>query len=87
MTTVTLLSGQVVDSSSEEWKAECREVEESARAIRRMAQPLQKHAYEGLAKHKGPEYARRVREANGLTRKLLEDNGMSYAQIRAREDA
>ena len=63
-------------------QAECLEIHNVAVAIRRMSQPMQVHAYETLARDKGPEYANRVRAANGLTRKLLDQNGMTYSQIR-----
>ncbi len=45
-------------------KAECLEIHNAAVAIRRMPQPMQKHAYETLARNKGPEYAERVHAAN-----------------------
>ncbi len=64
-------------------QAECLEIHNVAVAIRRMSQPLQVHAYETLARDKGPDYANRVRAANGLTRKLLDQNGMTYSQIRS----
>ena len=64
-------------------QAECLEIHNVAVAIRRMSQPMQVHAYETLARDKGPEYANRVRAANGLTRKLLDQNGMTYSQIRS----
>ena len=64
-------------------QAECLEIHNVAVAIRRMSQPMQVHAYETLARDKGQEYANRVREANGLTRKLLDQNGMTYSQIRS----
>ena len=70
---------------AEAHKAECLEVHNAAVAIRRMSQPMQVHAYETLARDKGPDYANRVRAANGLTRKLLDQNGMTYAQIRGKE--
>lgn len=66
-------------------KAECLEIHEAAKAIRRMDHASQKHAYETLALNKGPEYAARVRAANKLTRTLLDQNGMTYAQIRGNE--
>ena len=66
-------------------KAECLEIHEAAKAIRRMDHASQKHAYETLALNKGPEYAARVRAANKLTRTLLDQNGMTYAQIRGKE--
>jgi hypothetical protein len=50
-----------------------------------MSQPMQAHAYETLARDKGQDYANRVRAANGLTRKLLDENGMTYSQIRGKE--
>ena len=64
-------------------QAECLEIHNVAVAIRRMSQPMQVHAYETLARDKGQEYANRVRAANGLTRKLLDQNGMTYSQIRS----
>ena len=64
-------------------QAECLEIHNVAVAIRRMSQPMQVHAYETLARDKGQEYANRVRAANGLTRKLLDQNGMTYIQIRS----
>ncbi len=64
-------------------QAECLEIHNVAVAIRRMSQPMQVHAYETLARDKGQEYANRVRAANGLTRKLLDENGMTYSQIRS----
>ena len=64
-------------------QAECLEIHNVAIAIRRMSQPMQVHAYETLARDKGPDYANRVRAANGLTRKLLDQNGMTYSQIRS----
>ena len=64
-------------------QAECLEIHNVAVAIRRMSQPMQVHAYETLARDKGQEYANRVRAANGLTRKLLGQNGMTYSQIRS----
>ena len=64
-------------------QAECLEIHNVAVAIRRMSQPMQVHAYETLAIRKSPEYANRVRAANGLTRKLLDQNGMTYSQIRS----
>lgn len=70
---------------AEAQKAECLEIHNAAVAIRRMSQPLQVHAYETLARDKGPDYANRVRAANGLTRKLLDKNGMTYSQIRGKE--
>ena len=70
---------------AEAQKAECLEIHNAAVAIRRMSQPMQVHAYETLARDKGQEYANRVRAANGLTRKLLEKNGMTYSQIRGEE--
>jgi len=68
-----------------EYIAECLEIHEAAVAIRRMDHSSQQHAYETLARNKGKAYADRVRAANGLTRKLLEDNGMAYSQIRGKE--
>lgn len=70
-------------TETETHKAECLEIHNAAVAIRRMSQPLQAHAYETLARDKGPDYANRVRAANGLTRKLLDENGMTYSQIRS----
>lgn len=72
-------------NETEAYKAECLEIHEAAIAIRRMSQPMQVHAYETLARDKGQEYADRVRAANGLTRKLLDQNGMTYSQIRGKE--
>ena len=69
--------------TDQERQAECLEIHNVAVAIRRMSQPMQVHAYETLARDKGQEYANRVREANGLTRKLLDQNGMTYSQIRS----
>ena len=66
-------------------QAECLEIHNVAVAIRRMSQPMQVHAYETLARDKGQEYANRVRAANGLTRKLLDQNGMTYSQIRSQK--
>jgi len=71
--------------TDQEHQAECLEIYNAAVAIRRMSQPMQVHAYETLARDKGPEYANRVRAANGLTRKLLDKNGMTYSQIRGKE--
>ena len=71
--------------TDQEHQAECLEIYNAAVAIRRMSQPMQVHAYETLARDKGPEYANRVRAANGLTRKLLDENGMTYSQIRGEE--
>ena len=68
--------------TDQEHQAECLEIHNVAVSIRRMSQPMQVHAYETLARDKGPEYANRVRAANGLTRKLLDQNGMTYSQIR-----
>ena len=68
-----------------EYKAECLDIHEAAVAIRRMGHSSQEHAYETLTRNKGKDYADRVRTANGLTRKLLDDNGMTYAQIRSKE--
>jgi hypothetical protein len=69
--------------TDQERQAECLEIHNVAAAIRRMSQPMQVHAYETLARDKGQEYANRVRAANGLTRKLLDQNGMTYSQIRS----
>ena len=69
--------------TAQEYQAECLEIHNVAVAIRRMSQPMQVHAYETLARDKGQEYANRVRAANGLTRKLLDQNGMTYSQIRS----
>ena len=69
--------------TDQERQAECLEIHNVAVAIRRMSQPMQVHAYETLARDKGQEYANRVRAANGLTRKLLDENGMTYSQIRS----
>ena len=69
--------------TDQEYQAECLEIHNVAVAIRRMSQPMQVHAYETLARDKGQEYANRVRAANGLTRKLLDQNGMTYSQIRS----
>lgn len=68
------------------YAAECLEIHNVAVAIRRMDHASQRHAYETLARDKGQEYADRVRAANGLTRKLLDANGMTYAQIRSRKE-
>lgn len=86
MATVKLLDGTLVDSSSPEWQAECLEINGSAVAIRRMSREMQAHAYETLAQNKGQEYADRVRRANSLTRNLLQSNGMTYREIREREE-
>lgn len=75
----------MTDTSSEAYRKECEEIHGSAVAIRRMPLALQHHAYEGLARDRGEEYANRVREANGLTRRLLDKNGMTYSQIRGKE--
>ena len=72
-------------TETETQKAECLEIHEAAKAIRRMDTASQKHAYETLARNKGQEYAERVRAANKLTRSLLEKNGMTYSQIRGKE--
>lgn len=64
----------------------CLEIHNAAVAIRRMDAASQRHAYETLARNKGQAYADRVRAANGLTRKLLDANGMTYAQIRGRKE-
>ena len=69
--------------TDQEHQAECLEIHNVAIAIRRMSQPMQVHAYETLARDKGQDYANRVRAANGLTRKLLDKNGMTYSQIRS----
>lgn len=82
MATVKLLDGRLVDSDSEEWRAECLEIHGSAVAIRRMSREMQVHAYETLERNKGAEYAERVRRANALTRNLLDANGQPYASIR-----
>lgn len=82
MATVKLLDGRLVDSDSEEWRTECLEIHGSAVAIRRMSREMQVHAYETLARDKGPEYAERVRRANALTRNLLDANGLPYSTIR-----
>lgn len=82
MAFVKLLDGRLVDSESEEWRAECLEIHGSAVAIRRMPRQLQAHAYETLARDKGQEYADRVRRANALTRNLLDANGLPYFTIR-----
>ena len=71
--------------TDQEHQAECLEIHNAAVAIRRMSQPMQVHAYETLARNKGPEYAERVRAANKLTRSLLDKNGMTYSQIRGKE--
>ncbi len=71
--------------TEQEHRAECLEIHNAAVAIRRMSQPMQVHAYETLARDKGPDYANRVRAANGLTRKLLDQNNMTYSQIRGKE--
>ena len=68
-----------------EYIAECLEIHEAAVAIRRMGHSSQEHAYETLTRNKGKAYSDRVRAANGLTRKLLNANGMTYAQIRSKE--
>ena len=70
--------------NTEDYKAECLEIHDAAVAIRRMDAASQRHAYETLERNKGKEYAERVRAANGLTRKLLEANGMTYSQIRGK---
>lgn len=71
-------------NTTEQHKAECKEIHDAAVAIRRMDAASQRHAYETLERNKGKEYAERVRAANGLTRKLLEANGMTYSQIRGK---
>lgn len=86
MSIVKLLDGRLVDSTSPEWQAECLEISGSATAIRRMSHEMQVHAYETLAQNKGQEYADRVRRANSLTRNLLQSNGMTYREIREREE-
>lgn len=86
MAIVKLLDGRLVDSASPEWQAECLEINGSATAIRRMSHEMQVHAYETLAQNKGQEYADRVRRANSLTRNLLQSNGMTYREIREREE-
>lgn len=86
MATVKLLDGRLVDSASPEWQAECLEINGSAMAIRRMSHEMQVHAYETLARDKGPDYADRVRRANSLTRSLMQSNGMTYREIREREE-
>ena len=40
--------------TDQEHQAECLEIHNAAVAIRRMSQPLQVHAYETLARDKGP---------------------------------
>lgn len=82
MATVKLLDGTLVDSASPEWQAECREINGSAQAIRRMSHEMQVHAYETLARDRGQDYADRVRRANSLTRDLLKANGLPYSAIR-----
>ena len=86
MTVVKLLSGELVDSASPQWKAECAEIDGAAKAIRRMSHEMQQHQYETLERNKGREYAERVRRANSLTRNLLESSGMSYREIRERSE-
>jgi len=86
MATVKLLDGTLVDSSSPEWQAECLEINGSAVAIRRMSREMQAHAYETLAQNKGQEYADRVRRANSLTSNLLKSTGMTYREIKEREE-
>lgn len=86
MATVKLLDGTLVDSASQEWMAECREIDGSAQAIRRMSHEMQVHAYETLARDHGQDYADRVRRANSLTRNLLKANGMTYREIKEREE-
>lgn len=86
MATVKLLDGTLVDSASQEWLAECLEINGSAVAIRRMSHEMQVHAYETLARDKGPDYADRVRRANSLTRNLLKSSGMTYREIKEREE-
>lgn len=70
--------------TEEQHKAECLEIHNAAVAIRRMDTASQRHAYETLERNNGKEYADRVRAANGLTRKLLDQNGMTYSQIKGR---
>jgi hypothetical protein len=72
-------------TDTEARKAECLEIHGAAVAIRRMDHQSQQHAYETLERDKGKDYADRVRKANGLTRKLLDANGMTYAQIRSKK--
>lgn len=86
MATVKLLDGTLVDSASQEWQAECMEIDGSAKAIRRMSREMQAHAYETLARDKSPEYAERVRRANSLTSNLLKSNGMTYREIREKAE-
>lgn len=86
MATVKLLDGTLVDSASQEWQAECLEINGSAMAIRRMSREMQAHAYETLAQNKGQEYADRVRRANSLTSNLLKSTGMTYREIKEREE-
>ena len=86
MAFVKLLDGRVVDSESEEWRAECLEIHGSAVAIRRMSREMQAHAYETLARDKGQEYADRVRRANSLTSNLLKSNGLTYREIREKAE-
>lgn len=71
------------NTDTPEYKAECLEIHEAAVAIRRMGHSSQERAYETLTRNKGKAYSDRVRQANGLTRKLLDDNGMTYSQIRS----
>lgn len=86
MATVKLLDGTLVDSASQEWQAECLEIDGAAKAIRRMSREMQAHAYETLAQNKGQEYADRVRRANSLTSNLLKSSGMTYREIKEREE-
>lgn len=86
MATVKLLDGRLVDSASQEWQAECLEINGSAMTIRRMSREMQAHAYETLAQNKGQEYADRVRRANSLTSNLLKSSGMTYREIKEREE-
>lgn len=86
MATVKLLDGRLVDSASPEWAAECLEINGSAMAIRRMSREMQSHAYETLERDKGTEYAERVRRANALTSGLLRSSGMTYREIKEREE-
>ena len=86
MTIVQLLDGTPVDSADPRWQAECLNIDGAAKAIRRMSHEMQVHAYETLARDKGQEYADRVRRANSLTRNLLQANGMTYREIRERDE-
>ena len=82
MAVVKLIDGRLVDSASEEWRAECAEIHGSAVAIRRMSRDMQAHAYETLTRDKGEEYANRVRRANTLTGDLLRKSGLGYSAIK-----